>query len=120
MSRILTRVKGQGTLCPACSVPGKRVPLRTGGAAWYVWTCPECKATGTTRDKDPRCIVWSGIKEKPEPPTPLESLEEQILAAKGRIRVAWRDADRTRLPDSWTEVEKLEKELVELVRKRML
>lgn len=103
-------------MCPACLVPGKRVPLRTGGVAWHVWACPECKATGTTRDKDPRFIVWLGVGK--EPPDAGEVLEGQIAGAKAKVREAWREADRNKLPSSWAKVEAREKELVELVRKK--
>lgn len=92
------------------------MPLRTGNAAWYVWTCPECKATGTTGDKDPRAIVWLGVGGTP--PDPGKALEGQIVKAKARVRVAWREADRNKLPSSWAKVEAREKELVELVRKK--
>ena len=114
--QIQKRVRGSGTLCPACLVPGKRVPLRTGGAAWYVWTCPSCKATGTTTAKDPEFIVWLGIKTGP--PDPGKALDGQIAKAKARVRVAWREADRNKLPISWAKVEARERELVDLVRKK--
>jgi hypothetical protein len=101
-----------------CKEPGAKTRENVGRFVRYHWTCSICGAYGTTVSRDPKCIMWRGVDASKVVSLPRIPLDEKIADVRGLLKVAWKEAEKAKTVESWKAVEALERELLDLMRKK--
>jgi hypothetical protein len=126
--RLPDRVRGVGTLCPCCKVPGTPESVGFGLIRTFRWTCGVCGARGdATRSRTPSRIMWHGLDMARVPVVPMvhipyvrvRDLDREISVSKGRSIMAIRNAEKRGTVEAWTRALELVMVAEGLLRKKL-
>lgn len=126
--RLPDRVRGVGTLCPCCGVPGTPESVGFGLIRTFRWTCGVCGARGdATRSRTPPRIMWHGLDMARVPVVPVvhipyvhvRYLDREISVSKGRSIMAIRNAEKRGTVEAWTRALELVMVAEGLLRKKL-